>query len=87
MIFFCQNTHEENMILAVLHLSVEFDYKKEAGKKSKAIAVTGRGGPYGCETSRLPQYLENRLTDSGEVVIITRRPSFNPRKIPDTHFC
>jgi hypothetical protein len=32
-------------------------------KKSKVIRVTGRGGPYGCETSRLPHFLHNRLTD------------------------
>jgi hypothetical protein len=28
----------------------------------KAIRVRGRGGPYGCETSMLPHFLENRLT-------------------------
>jgi hypothetical protein len=33
------------------------------GKKGKAIPVTGRGGPQGYETSRLPHFLENRLTD------------------------
>jgi hypothetical protein len=55
--------------------------------KGKAIAVTGRGGPYGCETSRLPHFLYNRLTDGGEVVSFTRRPTFTPRKIPGTHFC
>jgi hypothetical protein len=36
-------------------------------KKGKAIAVTGRGGPYGSVTSRLPHFLDNRLTDGGEV--------------------
>jgi hypothetical protein len=39
-------------------------------KKGKAILVSGRGGPYGCETSRLTHYLDNRLTDGGEVVSI-----------------
>jgi hypothetical protein len=55
---------------------------------SKAVPVTGRGGPYGCETSRLPHFLDNQLTDGGEVVSLTRpgRPLL-PRKIPRTHFC
>jgi hypothetical protein len=26
-------------------------------KKGEAFPVTGRGGPYGCETSRLPHFL------------------------------
>jgi hypothetical protein len=56
-------------------------------KKNKAIPVTGREGPQGCETSRLPHFLESRLIDGGEVVSLTRRPPFTPRKIPDTHFC
>jgi hypothetical protein len=54
----------------------------------KAVPVTGRGGPQCCETSRLPHFLENWLTDGGEVVsFMRRRPPSNPRKIPDTHFC
>jgi hypothetical protein len=55
--------------------------------KGKAIPETGREGPYGCEMSRLTHFLENWLTDGGEFVSLTRRPSFTPRKIPDTHFC
>jgi hypothetical protein len=54
--------------------------------KSKAIPVTGCGGPKGCETLRLPHFLDNRLTDGGEVVSRTRRLPFTPRKIPVTHF-
>jgi hypothetical protein len=46
-------------------------------KKGKAIPVTGREGPLGCETSRLPHFLDNRLTDGGEVV--------SPMRRPDTH--
>jgi hypothetical protein len=44
----------------------------------KAIPVTGRGGPYGCETSRIPHFLDNRLTDGGKVVSLRRRPPFTP---------
>jgi hypothetical protein len=32
-------------------------------KKGKAIPVKGHGGPKGCETSKLPHFLDNRLTD------------------------
>jgi hypothetical protein len=53
----------------------------------KAIPVTGRAGPLGCETSRLPHFLDNRLTDGGEVVSLTNSPLFTPRKIPGAHFC
>jgi hypothetical protein len=56
-------------------------------KKAKVISVTGREGPQGCETSRLPHFLDSRLTDGGEVVSLTRRPPFTPRKVPGTHFC
>jgi hypothetical protein len=52
----------------------------------KAIPVTGHGGPYGCETSMLPHFLDNRITDGGEVVSLTLRPPFTPRKIPGSHF-
>jgi hypothetical protein len=46
--------------------------------KSKAIPVTGRVGPEGCETSRLPHFLDSQLTDGGETVSIKRRPPFTP---------
>jgi hypothetical protein len=48
---------------------------------SKAIAVTDPGGVLGCKTSRIPHFLDNRLIDGGEVVIMTRRPRFIHRKI------
>jgi hypothetical protein len=46
--------------------------------KGKAIPVIGRGGLYGCETSKLPHFLDNSLTDSGHVVSLTRRPAGLP---------
>jgi hypothetical protein len=54
--------------------------------EGKAIPVTGHEGLKGCETSRLPHFLYNRLTDGREIVIPTRRPPFTPREILGTHF-
>jgi hypothetical protein len=46
-----------------------------AGKgKGEGIAVRGRVCPKGCETSRLPHFPDNRLTDGGEVISLTRLP-------------
>jgi hypothetical protein len=61
--------------------------REEMRVKRKAILVIGRGGPYGCETSRLPHLLDNRFTDGSEVDSLTRRSLFIPRKIPGTHLC
>jgi hypothetical protein len=55
--------------------------------KGKGIPITGRGDPWGCDTPRLPHFLDSRLTNDGEVVSLTHRPPFTFRKIPDTHFC
>jgi hypothetical protein len=44
--------------------------------------VTGREGPYGCERLRLSHFLDNRLTDGGKVVSLTRRPLFTPQEDP-----
>jgi hypothetical protein len=46
--------------------------------KGKAIPVIGREDPQGCETSRLPHFLDSQLTDGGEFVSLTRRPPYNP---------
>jgi hypothetical protein len=51
-----------------------------SGKVSKTNPVTGHGGPQGCETSRIPHFLDNRLIDGGEVVSLTRRPPFTPQE-------
>jgi hypothetical protein len=42
-------------------------------QKGKFVPVTGRGGPYGYETSRLSHFLDSRLTDGGELVSLTHR--------------
>jgi hypothetical protein len=46
--------------------------------KKKSIRVTDRGGPKGCETSRLPHFLDNRLTDGSKVVSLTGRHPLPP---------
>jgi hypothetical protein len=55
--------------------------------KSKAIPITRCEGPQDHETSRLPYFLQSRLTGGGEVVSLTRLPPFTRRKILGTHFC
>jgi hypothetical protein len=47
--------------------------------KDKAMHVTGRGGPLGCEAARLPHFLDSQLINGGEVSI-TRRPPLPPLK-------
>jgi hypothetical protein len=42
----------------------------------KAIPVTGRGGSYGYEMSRITHFLDNLLTDGGEIVSLRSRPLF-----------
>jgi hypothetical protein len=54
--------------------------RRDKSRKSKATSVTGREGPECCETSRLPHFLDNRLTDGSEVVNRTRRPPFTPQE-------
>jgi hypothetical protein len=54
---------------------------------NKYIPVTGRDRLQGCETSRFPHFLDNRLTNGGKTVSLTRRQPFTPRNIPGTHFC
>jgi hypothetical protein len=48
--------------------------------KSKTIPVTDRGGPYGCEKSRFPRFLNSRFTYGGKVVSPKCRPSFTPQE-------
>jgi hypothetical protein len=42
----------------------------------EAISVTGCGGPYNNEVTRLPHFLDNQLTDGGEVVSLTHQLPF-----------
>jgi hypothetical protein len=49
-------------------------------KDDKAMPVTGHEGTKGCETLRVPHYLDNRLTGGGKVVRLRRRPPFTPQE-------
>jgi hypothetical protein len=55
--------------------------------KGKANLVSGRRGLWGRETSKAFTFLNNWLTDGGEVVSVKNRPPFEPRKFRSTHFC
>jgi hypothetical protein len=48
--------------------------------KNKAIPVTGREGLEGCQKWRLPHLLDNRLSDGGKVVSLTRLQPFTPQE-------
>jgi hypothetical protein len=50
------------------------------GDRREAVPITDRAGPWGCETSRLPHFLDNRLTDGGEVASLTCQPPFTPQE-------
>jgi hypothetical protein len=53
--------------------------------RDKILPVTGRGGSHICGTPRIPLFLDNRLTDGCEVVILTRPPpAVYPNQIPVT---
>jgi hypothetical protein len=77
----CQKQGNVDMNIFVHEISAA------VGGGGKAIPVTGRGDPYVYETSRLPHFLDNRLTDDGEIVTLKQRSLFTPRKIPGTYFC
>jgi hypothetical protein len=50
-------------------------------RQSKAVLVKDLGSPQGCESSRHPHVLDNRLTDGGEAVSLTRRPPKTPQEV------
>jgi hypothetical protein len=54
--------------------------RHETPGESKDIPVTGREGPYSCETSRLPHFLHSRLTDGVKFVSLTYRLPFIPQE-------
>jgi hypothetical protein len=56
-------------------------YSSKYKIKAKTIPVTRCGGPDRCEKSRLPHFLDNRLTDGGEVFSLTPGPPFTPQEV------
>jgi hypothetical protein len=72
--------NEVPTVLSPLETS-SFDYYQLSKKKVYAIPVTGHGGPYGCEKSRLPYFLDNQLTGGGEVVSLKRRSPLLPGRV------
>jgi hypothetical protein len=53
---------------------------KSKKKKTKPIPVTGREGPWGCETLRVSHYVDSRLKDGSKVVSLMRRLRFTPQE-------
>jgi hypothetical protein len=47
-------------------------------KTRKAVPLTGRGGLHRRRGSK--HFLDNRLTDGGEVISLVRRPPFTPQE-------
>jgi hypothetical protein len=69
------------MILSFPYYFISLELKNSSYifvKKGKAIPVTGREGPQGCEMLRLQHFLGNQLTIGGAAVSLTRQPPFTP---------
>jgi hypothetical protein len=47
-------------------------------KNKKKYPVTGCGGPDSCDMSKLLHFLDNQLTDGGEVISLTCRQHLTP---------
>jgi hypothetical protein len=56
-------------------------YQHHLHIRSEAIPVAGHRGLQGCEIFRIPHCLDNRLTDDGEVIGLTRRPCSSPLRL------
>jgi hypothetical protein len=73
-----QNTYVLHISLKRIECTLKYAYNRII--LGKALPAIGREGPYECERSRLPHFLDNRLTDDGEVVSLTHLPLFIPQE-------
>jgi hypothetical protein len=48
--------------------------RKPVNRTYRAVSVTGRRSPYGCETSVLPHFSNIEFTDGGVVSLTLRLP-------------
>jgi hypothetical protein len=63
-----------------INILYHLDDSRSKYVKGKKVKLRGCGRPYVCETSKLPHFLHNRLTDGGGVVSLTRRPPIIPQE-------
>jgi hypothetical protein len=60
---------------------------KQSTLRCKAMSVTGREDPQGCQKSKISHLLDIRLSRGCEVVKLTLRPRFTPKEDSGIHFC
>jgi hypothetical protein len=78
--------------ITLINHEVQCSFQYTTKEKGKAIPVTGRGGPYGCDTSRLPVFytVSSQMAVRLSALRVGRPlppPPPRPRKIPGTHYC
>jgi hypothetical protein len=56
------------LISAFVALELEDSPKIILTKQTKTISPASRGGPYCCETTKFPHFLENRFKDGSGLV-------------------
>jgi hypothetical protein len=82
---FQTKTFRQNILISIIVEEIQVSYAHVLALRMRQlrrgkVKVTGRGGPYGCETLRFPRLLDNWLTDGSKVVSLTRRPPFTPQE-------